>query len=208
MSNLLSRVHELYPVACTNQYSGEIPAFSVVVITGSEMVNGQLCLQVDRPSSDWSEHLAITGPVAIANGGVGRCAVAGLVQAATSVSSPTDLSAMGPAVDSFQLSEHAPGFRHYGVVENTSGPKRVWVRFETITTLTGDLAGVLTATGTQTMDIDTGAGGSESDSGFNVTVRARTIPSGEQLASGTTGFATLCNGVWYFTSGDECSAAP
>ena len=101
-----------------NDYSGTVPAFGVMRITGVVTLASDLgssggyndlpILKCDQPSTTFYQQYAVNGPQTVATGEYGSCALSGLIQVAYDTGTPAQGEGWGPKPSQFTLSENYP----------------------------------------------------------------------------------------------------
>lgn len=191
--------------------SGETaPAYGVMRCTGmQETVDGVDFVVIAKPSTTFTQHYLINGPLDVANGksGYGFFAWHRPRRALFDTGSAAAFQTWGPKAGQWALSAEREGFKVYGNRDDVNST--VLVMQEPITTVVGKLDGALAAGSTATLSIWTKT--PEIDSSQNLVADDWLLTGDQTLAAGTQVIATFSHGVWYVVgipdgAGDENAA--
>lgn len=183
-----------------NGYSGEIPAFSLVKVTGfASSDDGRPGLAATRPDDTLSRLYAIVSDQNVAQGGWGLCTTE-IAFTLYDGSAPAFSEGWGPQVDSFLAAKNQPAALT-ALSGNVSSKTIALMRPEPINVIIGKLAGSLSQGSSATVNVWSGAAGSEAVmTGVSVTAYDFLMKSGSTaIASGTWVKVEWINGNWYVT---------
>jgi hypothetical protein len=155
---------------CRNDSGEEVPAFAVLRVTGSTTVRQQLVLTVSKPNAYGSQGLhAVNGPQAIASGKSGVCTFSSPAPVLydTGDGTPAVGERWGPRDSSWKLRKNTGGFQISGSPDSTSGV--VLAVVSPMLSFVGKTDSSHSKGSTGTISIYSGALGSESDTGVNMT---------------------------------------
>jgi len=180
--------------------SGETaPAYAVMKITDdiAKAAGQPFSLVIDKADNNWSGLYLVNGPRAIADGGTGTGYFytgdyPDQLALYNSANTPAPGEQWSPVPDSWLLHKNGPGFFILGGADGTK--VNIIQRIPGQILVKNDSGGAIAGGGTGTVAVFGGAAGSESDSGFNVSVYNRSSVS---WASNKYGFVEVVNGQAY-----------
>ncbi len=186
--------------------SGEVvPAFGIMEVTGLTIRDDDVVLTITKPSTTFGRPYVINGDSEVSIGGYGNCTNSSpCPQYYTTGTTPAIGDGYGPKPSQWTLEKNYPGTtKVIGLVDSTN--KILYGSFDPITIVIGKLAGPLAQGNTATVNIWSGAGGSEAViSSMTLTVRDWLMKSGAtDISSGKKVVCQLINGIWYATEA-EC----
>lgn len=174
-----------------NVYAGSCPGYSCGRISTYSVIGSQIVLSLDRPSTTFARDYALTNCLAAAQNESGLCLPDSCGLVTYDTGTPAVGETWGPKPSQWTISKNYPGYEILGIVDSTN--KIALVRPIPMTHFHGKADSAIAKGSSGTVSIWIGAGGSESDSTWDVTAYAR----GAAITSGKIVTVDFINGVPY-----------
>ncbi len=172
----------------TNDSSETCPPHGVFRVTSQSQVK----IRGEKPSTTFGSLYGVNGDTAVKQGRTGKCCLGPMILALYDTGTPANGEGWGPKSGQWTLSKNYPATATISGVVNTTN-KLVLANWGPITSLIGKADSSISKGSSGTVSIWTGAGGSESDTGINITAYAL----GAAITSAKWVTVQLINGVWY-----------
>ncbi len=153
------------------------PAWGLLRVTGFEIVNGEIQFTIGQPNATWQTVYLVNGPEDVSANGIGLCTTlmhGGNLLVDLTSGTPAAGQTWGAKSGQFSAVKDATGFFVGGAHKGTTPRARVAaIQVQGSTTRLGKPDANIESGQTGTVSLWTGAAGSETDSGEDVTVYCR-----------------------------------
>ncbi|MFA5445332.1 MAG: hypothetical protein WC262_10220 [Bacteroidales bacterium] len=186
-----------------NNSGYEIPPYGLCARGAINSVQDVPIWSAVQPTSTFCRDFLVNGPVTVPNGAMGRCYTGPVVLVAYETGTPSIGDGYGAKPDQFTAAVNYPEcLICRGIYDSTN--KIMWANLHIIEEVIGKLDGALSQGGSATVSIWSGEGGSEVDTGINITAYDWLMKSGaDDIAAGKKVLIRWINGVPYVTEA-EC----
>ena len=188
-----------------NASGSEAPAYACMAVSGVQTLDsGEIVKKIAKPSSTFYQEYIFNNGTAIANEGTGTYQEGPEVKVAYDTGTPAVGEGWGPKPSQWTVSKNYPATCIVGCIYNSTD-KIMLARAQSINQIIGKLAGALSVGSSATVNVWSGAGGSEAViTDMTVTAFDWLMSSGaDDIASEKKVVVDWINGIPYVTEA-EC----